>query len=142
LTVLKKILLGCFITQVNSEWWIVRVDEMDNTSYTVASFNYDGTYNSTTTTNYTKFIGLNETISIINEDAAIFPERKIQYARQEFRFETWQEIICNINYSRGTLNGSITVPSGYQAYSPVECWINGKNPDGSAHTLLLTLRDT
>jgi hypothetical protein len=132
LTVLKKILLGCFITQVNSEWWIVRVDEMDNTSYRIASFNSDGTYISTTTTNYTKFIGLNETISIINEDAAIFPERKVQFARQEFRFETWQEIICNINYTRGTLNGSITVPSGYQALNPVECWTNGRNPDGSA----------
>jgi hypothetical protein len=138
LTVIKKLLLGCFITQVNSEWWIVRVDEMTNASYRVASFAYDGTYVSTSTTNYTKLIGLGETIQLINEDASIFPERQIQYAKQSFKFETWQEIICNITYQRGTFNSTITatLPSGggYEAYNPVECWFNGKNPHGSTPT--------
>lgn len=134
LTVLKKILLGCFITQVNSEWWIVRVDEMDNAPYTVYSYTYDGAYLGNTTANYLKPIGINESIKIVNEDAQIFPERKVKFTKQTFRFETWQEIICNIQYSRGTLNGSITVPAGYQAFNPVECWINGKNPHGSSYT--------
>jgi hypothetical protein len=138
LTVIRKILLGCFICQHNSQWWIVRVDEMTNASYRVASFNADGTYVSTTTQNFTKLIGLGETIQLINEDAAIFPERKVQFVKQNFRFETWQEIICNINYQRGTFNPTITatLPSGggYEAYNPVDCWINGKNPHGSLYT--------
>jgi hypothetical protein len=138
LTVIKKVLLGCLICQYNSEWWIVRVDEMTNASYRIASFNADGTYVSTTTQNFTKLIGLGETIQLINEDAAVFPERKVQFAKQNFRFETWQEIICNINYTRGTLNPTITATlppgGGYEAYNPVDCWINGKNPHGSLYT--------
>lgn len=134
LSVIRKILLGCFICQQNSEWWIIRVDEMTNASYRVASFNADGTYVSTTTQNFTKLIGLGETIQLINEDAAIFPERKVQFVKQNFRFETWQEIICNINFTRATFNGVIAVPAGYSAYNPVECWTNGKNPDGSSFT--------
>lgn len=127
LTVLRKLLLGCFICQYNAEWWVIRVDEMDNTSYRIASFDYDGTYLSTATQDYTKQIGLTETIGWINEDASIYPERKIKYAKQTFKFEYPQELICNINYTRGTFNGVISVPAGYVPYYPIECWTNGKN---------------
>lgn len=139
LTVLKKLLLGCFITQHNGEWWIIRVDEMDNTDYRIYSFTYDGTFVSTTTGAYTKQIGINETISWINEDAEIYPERQIKLAKQNFRLELWQEILCNIDYKRGTLNGAITVPAGYEAYNPVECWYNGKNPHGSSQVAATTI---
>lgn len=130
-TVINKILLGCYITQVNGEWWIVRVDEQDSTPYTIYSFSYDGTFVSKTTGNYLKYIGINDTINLVNEDAAIFPERQIKYAKQSFQFETWQEIICNINYTRGTINGGISIPAGYEAYAPVECWTNAKNPEAA-----------
>lgn len=129
LTVLKKILgsFGCFITQINSEWWIIRVSEINDTAYKVYSWNYDGTYIVSAPATYEKLIGINDTIQLVNEDATIFPERQIQFAKQTIRFENFQEIICNINYTRGTLNGGISVPSGYEAYAPVECWANGKN---------------
>jgi hypothetical protein len=138
LTVIKKILgaFGCFITQVNSEWWIVRVGEMTGAAYRVYNFTYDGTYVNATTETKIKNIGIAETIQLVKEDATIFPERQIKYAKQKVRFETWQELICNINYTRGTLNATITssLPSDYEAYNPVECWINGKNPHGSGYT--------
>lgn len=126
LSVIRKLLLGCFITQVNSEWWIVRVDEMDSNPYTIYSFAYDGSFDSVITSNYTKQVGVDKSIKLINEDAAIFPERQVQHASQTFKFQTWQEILCNINYNRGTFNGVISVPSGYVPYYPIECWTGGR----------------
>lgn len=133
LTVLKKILgaFGCFITQEQSEWWIVRAAEINDNPYNIYHFSYDGTYVSTSTATKEKLIGINETIQLVKEDATIFPERQIQFAKQTIRFEPFQEIICNINYTRVTLDGTITVPAGYFAYNPVECFTNGKNPHGS-----------
>jgi hypothetical protein len=138
LTVLQKILLGCFITQVNSTWWIVRVDEMDVNPYYVYSFAYDGTYLGYELANLTKRVGINEDINFVGENTEIYPTRQVQKVKQTFRFETWQELICNITYNRGTLTGSTTFPatseypSGYtfEYYTP-ECWLNGKNPHGS-----------
>lgn len=134
LTVLKKILgaFGCFITQYQSEWWIVRVSEMTDAAYKVYAFQYDGTYITSSPLTYEKEIGIAETINLVNEDATIFPERQIQFAKQTIRFETWQEIICNIDYTRGTFNGVISVPAGYVPYSPIECWSNFKNPHAAS----------
>jgi hypothetical protein len=174
LTVIKKILLGCFITQVSGEWWIVRVDEMTSAPYTIYSFTYDGAYLGNSTADKLKVIGINETINFTGEDPQIYPERKIKYAKQTFRFENFQELICNMTFERGTVSGSITPseadfisiypnagafpgvgdpdkvykatdtgiyyryygtysvsPISVQAYNPVECWLNGKNPHGS-----------
>jgi hypothetical protein len=129
LTVLKKILLGCFITQVNSQWWIVRVDEMEPGPYTIYTFTPEGLPYGVTTQEFTKYVGINETINFVGEDVQIYPIRQVQNVKQTFRFETWQELICNITYNRGTLIG--TIPGGYEKYTP-ECWLNGRNPHGSS----------
>ena len=133
LTVLEKILLGCFIQQINNEWWIMRVDEMDQMDYRVYSFAYDGTYLTTYTEDFTKLIGITEDIYFTGEDVQVFPSRQVENIKQNFRFETWQELICNITYNRGDLNPTITatLPAGFEAYDP-ECWLNAKNPHGSS----------
>lgn len=132
LTVLSKLLtsLGCFITQYNSEWWIIRVDEQTGDDYTIYEFDSAGVYIGVSTGSYVKTIGSAETINLVNEDAAIFPERQIKFAKQTFRYDYWQEMLCNINYTRGSFNGVISVPAGYSAYN-FECWTNQRNYHGT-----------
>lgn len=133
-TVLSKILkgLGCFICQENGSWWILRVDEMRAAEYNIYTFSSTGTYLGIgTPTTYAKIIGKGETIKLINADAEVFPESGRKYVKSTFNLQYPLEIICNKDYTRGTVNGTITVPSGYVAYNPLECWVNGKNPHGS-----------
>jgi hypothetical protein len=102
LEVLTHILNGCFLTQDNGSWWIVRVDEMNPSDYTYYTFSYTGTFLSTATLSKKKDIGKNETIKLINKDAEVTPERKVKFTRETYNYDFPREIIDNIDFSRGT----------------------------------------
>lgn len=99
---IQRILKGCFLTQHQNEWWIVRVDELNGTDLRVYSFTYDGTLTGDTTVTLSLNIGKTENIKLINKDAEVMPERPIKYAKPTYKFEFPREIIDNYDFSRGT----------------------------------------
>jgi hypothetical protein len=118
-SVLQKLLPGCILTQELGVWWIVRVDEMDDI-YRLYNFTYLGLFGTSDTYNPIKQIGKDLPIKLINRDAEIYPERPKKYVQQNFRFNQWQELVCNIDFARGNFN-VIAVPPGYAAYN-IDCW--------------------
>jgi hypothetical protein len=133
--VLRKIMIswGCFLTQHNGEWWIIRVDEMNDQPLTYYTFTSTGTFTGAATVDPVKDIGKNLSIKLINKNANVLPARRKKYAKQEFRFNNYLEVLCNMDFSRGSFNGIISVPPGYSAYN-IECWQNARNYGGGLAT--------
>jgi hypothetical protein len=94
-----------FLTQRGGEWWIFRVDEMAGTNpYYTATFNADGTFDSIDSGfHYPKFIGSSESIKFSQEETTVHPLRSHKYIKETYKFEFPQEIIDNIDFSRGDL---------------------------------------
>jgi hypothetical protein len=92
-----------FLTQRGGEWWIFRIDEMAGTNpYYTATFNADGTFDSIDSGfHYPKFIGVTENIKFSQEATTVHPLRSHQSIKELFRFEFPDEIVDNIDFSRG-----------------------------------------
>lgn len=124
-TVLQKILgEDSYITQWKGEWWIMRVDEMEDGVNYYAQFLSDGTFNGYfSPINAVRQIG--DTKTIVHADAAtdLGFNRPHLFARETYRYQNPLEIPCNIDFDRGTV---ITPPdlaagSSTGVYS-LECW--------------------
>lgn len=101
--VLQRILKGCFLTQHNNAWWIIRVDEMNGTDYHIQDFDPDGTIGGpATNTTYSQNIGITESIKLINKDAEVMPERANKLVETTLRLELPREIPDNKDFNRGT----------------------------------------
>lgn len=94
-----------FLTQRNGEWWIVRIDELAGTNpLYVATFNADGTFDSIDSGHhYPKFIGSTESVFFSKEETTVHPIRPNKYIKETYKFEYPEEIIDNIDFSRGDL---------------------------------------
>ena len=119
-SVLEKILgEDCFITQWLGNWWIFRVDEMEDNPVYVAEFDNTGAYISTAAgTQYDKSIGRTEDHKFANADALLRFVRPHDHIKETFNFDTPLEVPCNVDFSRGTIF-SDTQP--LKKYTP-ECW--------------------
>lgn len=102
-----------FLTQRGGEWWIFRVDEMAGTNpYYTATFNADGTFDSIDSGfHYPKFIGSSESIKFSQEETIVHPLRSHKYIKETYKFEFPQEIIDNIDFSRGDLYFPLSMPN-------------------------------
>jgi hypothetical protein len=138
--VLERILTEeAFLTQRGGEWWIMRVDEVASTKpYYVATFNTDGTFNSIASAQYyTKFIGATESIFFANEATTVHPVRPHKFIKETFSFEYPQEIIDNIDFTRGDENTLLPHPdvvidgtTYYQRKYNIADWLALEVPTG------------
>jgi hypothetical protein len=104
--VLTKILgEECFLTQMDGQWWIRRIDEYEgNTNYRDA-YDFQGVYQNTLSNlTYKKFIGQNTPIQLIAPAALVSLDRPHSFAKETFQFEYPKEIIDNIDFSRDDKN--------------------------------------
>lgn len=104
-TVLTKILgEDCFLTQWQGKWYIMRIDEYDNfNSIYPTTFDPNGTFGTFGTgTNYNKSIGASETRRLANDDALRRYDRPHRYVKETTKYSYPAEIICNIDFARGT----------------------------------------
>ena len=101
--VLEKILFAfqCFLVQRNSEWWIIRVDEM-NATYRRYSFTYDGTIFDISEIDLSKEIGRIEDIKLIEKDCNVSADDFHKYVKLKYPFQYPIEIPDNIDFERGT----------------------------------------
>lgn len=122
-TVLTKILgEDCYLTQYLGEWWIVRLDEIENLSVYVALFNSLGEYQSIATEGYSKQIGPAEDHRFAFADQLLQLDRPHGFIKETYKFQYPVETICNIDYSRGdeTADPDVQV-DGYTSFD-LDCW--------------------
>lgn len=119
-TVLEKILgEDCYITQWLGEWWIFRVDEMEDNPVYVATFDSTGAYVSTAAgTQYDKSIGAVELFKFANADTLLRFVRPHGFVKETFDFATPLEVPCNVDFDRGTIFSDTPT---LKKYTP-ECW--------------------
>lgn len=109
--VLTKILgHDCTLFQSKGEWWILRVDEIEDYlgtfQYDVAVF--DPEFQSISTRALKKSIGISETMWWCEDDAIVIPDRPYKSVKLTYNFNLPLESVCNIDYSRGAFIASIS----------------------------------
>lgn len=129
-TVLTKICeaLGCFITNDNDGWWIIRWDEYDaiGTSiltHRVANFTNAGVLQNYTLENLTKRIAsdqdvLYEGYYMSFDSAQRRYQRKAKSVTHEYKYEQPKEVPCNSGFTRGQVDDDV-LP--LKTYVP-SCW--------------------
>lgn len=120
-SVLEKILdKDSQLFQYRGQWWIVRPDEMDGTTYYIQRYLSDGSLADTlTSTAYEKEIGNGLDVRFVNAAQLVEYKRPYKFQKHTFRHDLPQEIPCNIDFSRGTLIA--TVSAQQKHYAP-DCW--------------------
>lgn len=98
--------------QCKGEWWIIRIDEIENFDgifqMDVATFDADGEYESNAIRVFTKAIGINDSMWMSDDDAVVIPDRALKFVKETYKYETASEIICNIDFSRGDFIEDLT----------------------------------
>lgn len=105
-TVLQKILgEDCVLFQYQGEWWLVRIDEIEEISgtfqYSVDHYDSDGAFISNEIIAKSKNIGAPDIMHFMNDDAIVIPDRAYLSIKETFRYENPLEIVCNVDFSRG-----------------------------------------
>ena len=125
-TIIEKLLKEqCIITQHNGQWWIVRLPELENnTNHEVTEYRAGAFYNSYAI-QLNKSIGEAEEMYLSMEAAEVGILRPKKFTRENFDFTYPQEIIDNIDFTRGAFIGAINVPDG-AAYT-IDDWMYAKS---------------
>jgi hypothetical protein len=120
-SVLEKIFdKDCFITQYKGEWWIMRPDDFDDSDVFLASFDPDGTYDSTAgAATFNKNVGENENQYWVDVSQGVEYERPYKFGKHTFRYEYPKEIPCNINFERGDFISDVSATE--KKYN-LDCW--------------------
>lgn len=131
--VIEKILgEQAFLTQRDGEWWIVRVDEAANlTPYYVAVFDSEGAFVSISDGDvYEKHIASNLPVFFSQDSTTVHPIRPNKFIKENYKFEYPQEIVDNIDFSRGEPNLTLAIPpvtidgvTYYQRKYAVDDWL-------------------
>lgn len=142
-TVLEKILSQmCFITQYKGKWVIMRVDEMETShEYYFTTFDYEGNFVSNSYETFIKNIGIDYTMSFMNDDAVVALVRPNKEVNLTYKYEYPEEIICNEDFERGDFIEDLPdetnadgVDEQVKAYD-FECWKSLSKEGGQPNTL-------
>jgi len=120
-----------FITQWRGNWWLYRVDEMDNLNSIVTEFSSVGAFISTVTDVIEYSIGAAETTKFANANTLLRFIRPHKYIRETYNYNYPLEIPCNIDFSRGDLFATIDPQT--KDYE-LECWTKRRGLPGAYNT--------
>lgn len=120
--VISRLLFGCFITQYNGRWWIIRIDEMQyDTVYNLTLIDEDGNFSDNSGNNYIKFIGAVLPLSWMNDDTNVITERGLKRLDLIRHYDYFKEIPCNVDFERGV--GDVSTGAASETIdSDPECW--------------------
>ena len=113
-----------FLTQSNGEWWIIRIDEMQDDAFRVSKYNADGVYQSTNAYNPVQVFGPNEAICFANNATLVKVQAAVKSAKITYNYTFPKEIVDNIDFSRGDIFGILTQTPTEKRYH-LEDWANG-----------------
>lgn len=124
-TVIEKILKDyCQLFQYKGQWVITAIDEQDASDRYFFTWNPDGTFVGQTFESFDKSVGVDLPLSFMNDDAIVKVRRSYRQIIERFNYRNWQEVICNIDFSRGIT--VISAPDLSAAESTgtyeVDCW--------------------
>jgi hypothetical protein len=122
-TTLGKILRpGLFCTQSDGDYWIVLEDEIRyGVAQTFARFDSEGNFIEYMSKDFSKNIGVNEPLGIMDEDMLAGAEQPVKSILTTFPYNYPSEIPCNRDFSRGTGADPTGVASETIDYT-LECW--------------------
>jgi hypothetical protein len=118
------------IKQYNGQWWVENIDEKTSNDAYLFQFDYTGSYvGQLTEVPYVQNIGKTQPIKLINKDAVLSYVRPVKKTRLFRPYSFPKEMIDNIDFTRGSINGSLSVPSFvvdgvtyYQSKSNIDDW--------------------
>lgn len=135
-TVLEKILgESCEMFQHRGKWFIRRVDEVEhNLPYYQFTFDHKGDFESYDGLVPQKNIGVGLPLAWMNDDTDLGFQRMHRQIIETYKFNTWEELVCNQDFSRGDFfadlpdvtldDGTIQQAKKYD----VDCWFGQKFP--------------
>lgn len=130
---LEILLKGLYITFWNGSWLIVNIDEMITERDTMMfSVDENGENPDLTRTAFRKNIGVDDTLSWMNEDCIVTAERPLRKESLKRRYDYFAEIPCNIDFERGTGSDPTGAVDETIDYTP-DCWLfrrEGSTPAG------------
>lgn len=105
-TVLEKILAhDAFLTQANGEWWIIRMDEMQDSASIVNRFTALGAADGTSTFDLHFIIEPPdmeiETPNFTDRETFVKFQAKVKRARLTYNYDYPKEVVDNIDFERG-----------------------------------------
>lgn len=120
-TVLEQILKKHGVLwQRNGEWWIRWVDEWDQHPVYITQFNeYGEVISVLDATTYDKEIKRGNAIYFIGRSTNVTLQGQHKHAKLNYSYRYPQEMICNIDFSRGTYVSDISATAKKYA---LECW--------------------
>lgn len=107
--------------QMKGQWWILRVDEMEDPTrgVYVSKFDSSGSFVSNLgEIHFDKSIGFSEDIKLSLEASTVTVSRPHKEVRLNYNFETPREVPCNIDFDRGDVIDD-TFPEKTYA---LDCW--------------------
>lgn len=135
-TVLAKILGEfCWISQQKNVWYIRSIDEIGQNTSKVTLFDYRGNpIEKRDEENVIKYIGSDSSLydmAFMNDDAQLSLLRPYKYVKHTYNYEYPKELVCNIDFSRGTAyqEPDFESPTSEGIYDP-ECWSFAAGNDG------------
>ena len=100
--------------QWRGNYVVLRVDELRTGNLFRNNFTQTGALSTTANEGFTKFIGLNQSIKIIDRSGEVGLVRPFKSSRLNFRYEYPKEMLCNMNFERGDLLSPLVVsPDDY-----------------------------
>lgn len=123
-TVLQKILGDdCCLFQYNGEWWIVRIDEYDNNPLYEATFDASGVLDhGPTETDLDFSIGFDQNVLFAGADQLLTYERPHKFVSEKFPYNNPIEIVCNIDFNRGTGDSPSDTTASETIDLQLDCW--------------------
>lgn len=124
-TVLSKILGEyCQLFQYKGEWVIISTDEQNVSDRYFFAWEADGTFIEQTYEAFDKNVGVDLPLAFMDDDALVRARRAYRQITEIYNYRTWQEFVCNIDFSRGITVISapdLTAAESTGTYE-VECW--------------------
>lgn len=110
----------CFTYQGNV--WIVRIDEIEiGRNFYVFHFDEEGNFIDKSEVSAEDTIGVDLPAAWMNDDPEISLQRLFKQIKEVFKYEKWKEVVCNIEFSRGTLADPAGTTVGEVVEGDPEC---------------------
>lgn len=115
---------SCYVTQEKGEWWIYRQDELARqATATVTLFDANGTWVARNAPiAYSKYVKRATDIYFSNKQTIVSITRPNKFIKHSFRYEYPRELVCNIDFARGTGDAADPTNANQTIDKTLQCW--------------------
>lgn len=118
--VLEMILAqDAYLTQENGEWWIIRIDDLQDNDIPCFVFDSNGSFLTETDYDPVQVFGLDESLKFAEMGTFVKAQDAVKSTALTYNYEFPKEIIDNIDFSRGDFLSVVNPYNPMQDYSNV-----------------------